>query len=248
LLFQTFDDKENCVALYAKGKLYFNEPPPKLTKTWSHSEFLADKKIDYAQLYCRGQSLDKVCPDYLREDWDEVNNKLKAFYRAILEAKLDLNEHCFYEMTSQKFLIDYGEIKNKICNHVFKTHERPQDYDYLSDLARVLIETKNKKLNIDTTQLSEDLYRFKTRRFVKKIKKTQPYIKYDSFKTKTGRLATYTNSFPILTMDKSYRKILKPNNEWFLEFDYNAAELRVLLGLLGRHTGKSKEKNICLVV
>jgi len=47
-----------------KERLYFNEPPPNLTKTWSYSEFLADKKIDYAQLYCRGQSLDKVCPDY----------------------------------------------------------------------------------------------------------------------------------------------------------------------------------------
>ena len=34
-------------------------------------------------------------------------------------------------------------------------------------------------------------------------------------------------------MDKNYRKILKPNNDWFIEFDFNAAELRVLLGLLG---------------
>ena len=238
MLFQTFDDKENCIALYMKERLYFNEPPPNLTKTWSYSEFLADKKIDYAQLYCRGQSLDKVCPDYLREDWDKVNNKLKAFYRTTLEAKLDLNEHCFYEMTSQKFLIDYGEIKNKICNYVFKTHKRPQDYDYLSDLTRVLIETKNKKLNIDAAQLSGDLYKFKTRRFAKKIKRIAPYIKYDSFKAKTGRLTTRPNSFPILTMDKSYRKILKPNNDWFLEFDYNAAELRVMLGLLDKEQPK----------
>ena len=35
-------------------------------------------------------------------------------------------------------------------------------------------------------------------------------------------------------MDKNYRKILKPNNDWFIEFDFNAAELRVLLGLLGK--------------
>jgi hypothetical protein len=34
-------------------------------------------------------------------------------------------------------------------------------------------------------------------------------------------------------MDKAYRKIVKPNNDWFVEFDFNAAELRVMLGLLG---------------
>jgi DNA polymerase I-like protein with 3'-5' exonuclease and polymerase domains len=39
-------------------------------------------------------------------------------------------------------------------------------------------------------------------------------------------------------MDKSYRKILKPNNDWFLEFDYNAAELRVMLGLSGKEQPK----------
>jgi DNA polymerase I-like protein with 3'-5' exonuclease and polymerase domains len=105
-------------------------------------------------------------------------------------------------------------------------------------LAKVLTEIKNKKLNVDATQLSKELHKFKVRRFVKKIKRIAPYIKYDSFRTKTGRLAAYSNSFPILTMDKSYRKILKPNNDWFLEFDYNAAELRVMLGLSGKEQPK----------
>ena len=50
--------------------------------------------------------------------------------------------------------------------------------------------------------------------------------------TRTGRLTA--SQFPILTMHKSYRKILKPNNCWFLEMDYNAAELRVMVGLLGK--------------
>ena len=238
MLFQTFDDKERCAALYAKGRLFFKKSPPNLTKTWSYSEFLADKEVECAQLYCAGKSLDQICPDYLKKDWDRVNNKLKAFYRSILEAELDLNEHCFYDMVPQNFLIDYAEIKNKICGHIFSTYEKPQNYDYLLDLAKVLVEIKNKKLNIDTRQLSTELHKFKVRRFVKKIKRSAPRIKYDPFRTKTGRLATHSNSFPILTMDKSYRTILKPNNDWFLEFDYNAAELRVMLGLLGKEQPK----------
>jgi DNA polymerase I-like protein with 3'-5' exonuclease and polymerase domains len=135
-------------------------------------------------------------------------------------------------MVPEQFLIDFCRVKNQICNFVFKNYEKPDDYEHMVSLAKVLTEIKNKKLNIDLDQLSGDLHKFKVRQFVKKTKTLQPYITYDQFKAKTGRLTT-KRSFPILTMDKTYRKILKPNNDWFVEFDFNAAELRVLLGLLG---------------
>ena len=46
-------------------------------------------------------------------------------------------------------------------------------------------------------------------------------------------MTTYKGGFPILTLDADYRSILKPTNDYFVELDYNAAELRVLLGLSG---------------
>jgi hypothetical protein len=49
----------------------------------------------------------------------------------------------------------------------------------------------------------------------------------------TGRLSTFKNSFPILTLNKEFRSVLRPNNDLFVEFDYNAAEIRTLLHLAG---------------
>jgi len=80
-----------------------------------------------------------------------------------------------------------------------------------------------------------DLYhKTDTRKFIKKVRKYSPYCKYNIWGTKTGRLTTMPGTFPILTLDKQYRSILKPNNDWFLELDYNAAELRVALSLAGQ--------------
>ena len=232
MLFQTFDDKSECVSVFVKGHIT-KDLPLNLTRTWSYAEYLKGLDVQYAQLYCHGQSLNEVCPNHIQREWEKVNNKLKAFYRASQEAKLDLSEHCFFDMVPEAFLRDYAAVKNKICNYVFQNYQKPLTYDFSLELAKVLTEIKNRKLNIDEGALNNRLAEYKVREFVKKIKRTPAYISYNAFKTKTGRLSTFSSSFPILTMHTSYRKMLVPNNDWFVEFDFNAAELRVMLGLLG---------------
>jgi len=233
MLFQTFDDKKNCNATYTKNKLYLKTFPKKMTKTWAYSESLKNKdNIEYAQIYCKGKTLDAICPEYLQKDWEKVKNKLIAFYKACEEAQLDLNKHCFYDMTPKSFLEDLAQIKNKICDFVFSSHEKPKNHDFMLQLIKVLTEIKNTKLNVNYSALNNRRHEFKVRKFISNNKNNLPYISYDPFKTKTGRLSTRPSTFPILTMDKDYRRILKPNNDWFIEFDFNAAELRVMLGLL----------------
>jgi hypothetical protein len=235
MLFQTFDDKKNCNATYTKNKLYLKAFPKKMTKTWAYSEALKNKdNIEYAQIYCKGKTLDAICPEYLQKDWEKVKNKLIAFYKACEEAELDLNKHCFYDMTPRFFLEDLAQIKNKICEFVFSNYEKPKNYNFMLQLMKILTEIKNTKLNINYSALNDRLHEFKVRKFISNNKNNLPYISYDPFKTKTGRLSTRPSTFPILTMDKDYRRILKPNNDWFVEFDFNAAELRVMLSLLGK--------------
>ena len=59
------------------------------------------------------------------------------------------------------------------------------------------------------------------------------YIDYNLFGTVTGRLTTRPGSFPILTLKKEFRKLLKPNNDLFVALDYNGAEVRTFLDLCG---------------
>ena len=58
-------------------------------------------------------------------------------------------------------------------------------------------------------------------------------VKYNLYGSKTGRLTTSPNTFPILNIDSKYRSVIKPTNDLFVELDYNSAEARVLLGLAG---------------
>lgn len=233
LLFQTLDDKKECVAFYIEDRLT-KEKPANLTKTWNYTNFLQNEDIEYASLYCHGQSLEEVCPEHLKAEWRRISSKLKAFLISIREAKINLNDLCFYDLVPQRFLFEFCDLKNKISENVFETYRRPKNYDFLSDLLKVTEEIRFQKLNIDITAMNGELATFRGRQFFKKISKTEPCIKYDIFGSKTGRLTTKKNSFPILNLDKNYRKILKPNNDWLVELDFNAAELRTLLALCGQ--------------
>lgn len=232
MLFQALDEKEKCVGVYSEGKI-LKDLPEGGTYTWEYASFLKDLNVEYAKIYCEGKTLEQACPPELREDYDHIWKKLKAFYKSFITAKVSLNDHCFFDLVPEGFLKEYCVLKNKITQHVIDTCEKPDNYDNLVEITKLVTDIKHRKLNVDLSVLNNDLADPRTKDFYKKAMKTEPYIKYNPFGTKTGRLTTQKKSFPILTMDKKFRKVLKPNNSWFVEFDYNAAEVRVLLGLLG---------------
>ena len=233
MFFQTLDDKSECVGYFSSGELFFGDLPDTATKTWNYSAHLKDRNIQYAKLYCGGKSLDEACPDHLRDEWDKINAKLKAHFRSFATAKISLLDHCFFDLVPRRFLLEFCDIKNQITEHVFETHSPPENYDFLVSLTKMVGEIKQNRLHINSAALKERLVEFRARQFARKLNKVEHACKYNVFGTKTGRLTTEKDSFPILTMDKDYRNVLSPANDWFVELDFNAAELRALLALLG---------------
>ena len=233
MLFQTLDDKRDCVGVYLDGELLYDGLPSTLTQTWDYSTFLRETPVEFAKIYCGGKSLDEVCPPHLSIQWETVRDKLRAYYRSFQFAKVPLSENCFFDLVPERFLLDYCEVRNRITQHVFETHERPANYNFIRSLIEVLDDIRYQKLNVSMDGIRDVYHKTATRKFLKKIQKYTPYCKYNVWGTKTGRLTNSPGTFPILTLDKQYRSILKPNNDWFLELDYNAAELRVAMSLAG---------------
>ena len=229
MLFQTLDDKEECVAIYADGKI-IQDLPGNLTKTWGYSAFLQDEPIEYAKIYCGGKTLDEVCPDHIKEDWDKINNRMKAYHRSFMEAKIDLRQNCFFDLVPERYLLTYYDLRNRITEYVFDNYEKPANYDLILGMTKITNKIKYQNLNIDLDGVTITP---KLRDLLKKHDPSCAYINYNIYGTKTGRLATGPGSFPILTMKRNLRNIIKPKNDCFLELDFNAAELRTVLALNG---------------
>ena len=236
LYFQTLDDKGECIGIYKDGNLYFENLPEGLGRTWKYAEYLEESGIEYASVLCGNRSLSDACPNSLIDEWTAVEDKLKAYYRSFVLAKVSMDENCFFDLVPKPFLLEYCEIRNKITQYVFENYEMPQNYDFMVDLTKVLVCIQHQKLNIDVSCLSNNAHLPKYRQAMKKYIQIDPYCRYNINGTKTGRLTTQKNSFPVMTMDKDFRSIVKPQNDWFIELDFNAAELRTLMALGGSET------------
>jgi hypothetical protein len=231
LLFQTLDDKQECVGVYVDGKLHFDKIPPNLSKTWKYTGSVESDEVDYAWIYCSGSPMTEVCPEHLQEAWNAVSKKLTAYKKAFTIAKLNLREHCFFDLVPHDALAEFCEVKNQITEHVFENYEKPENYDYLIDAAKLLYKIQHRDLLLERKDWR---HHFKSHGLVAgaaKIVNGNHYIDYNLFGTVTGRLSTLPGSLPILTMKRELRRIIKPRNDWFLSLDYNGAEARTVLAL-----------------
>ena len=231
MLFEIIDQKEICKNIYFDNTIVSNPDYKKLSKTWDYHSSLKDYNIEYAFLYSDGKSLDKCCPEHLQNEWEPIKEKHLAYIRSFQYGFCELNDHCFYDLVPESFVIEYFKIKSKITEHVLNTYDKPHNYDFLVELSKLITLIRDTRLSINPKALRHTLHEVKTRSFHTKLFSCNPYIDYNLFGTITGRLTTKKDSFPILTMNKEYRCVVEPTNEWYVELDFNAAELRCLLAL-----------------
>tara|TARA_R100000008_G_scaffold86183_1_gene78281 strand:+ start:1450 stop:2658 length:1209 start_codon:yes stop_codon:yes gene_type:complete len=200
-------------------------------RTWNYHPAIDNAGVEYAFIYANGKNLSEVCPDHLKGSWELISERMKSYIRSFEKAKVDLRSHNIYSLIPEKFLIRYGEVKSQITDHVFENYPRPENYDFLLSLHKLLEQIKRQKLKINLQPLKNNLTTLRARKL---YRNTYSGVSYNLFGTKTGRLTTAKNSFPILTLNKEHRAILEPNNDWYVEMDFNAAELRTLLALSGK--------------
>lgn len=229
MLFQTLDNKNGCISYYHNGE-FLEELDSNCKLTWRQNGQFVNNDIDFVQIYVGGRELDDVCPDHLKQDWALLQEKMKSFYISFQESKINLQDVCFYDLLPQKFLKKYCEAKNDICKFIVENNQKPKNYNTMKSILNLVSEIESRELNLDWDNL--DLTNIKGRSLHKKKNFIPNKVSYDPWKTITGRLATAQNSFPILTINKESRSIIKPQNDLFLELDYNSAELRTAFGLL----------------
>ena len=236
MIFQSIDDKKECVGIYCDSGYVFDEVDfSKLTKTWKHTATsLEHEQIQYAWLRSGGKTLDEVCPDHLREDWDQCSSKMNAFFKSLKTAKVSVSENCIFRIIPPPKFSRFLDIKNKITKHVFSSFDKPGEYDHLRRTVDLLEDIKCRPVNVDLSEIRGDSYNEKNRTLLKNLRKTRNHVSYNLFGTKTGRLTVEKGYFPVLTLEKSHRKYVKPNNDAYVEIDFNGAEIRTLLALLGK--------------
>lgn len=233
MTYLTLDDKSECIGFYSNGELVFGQAPVEiLDKTWKYSKF-SSKDTLYANLFCEGKDYDEACPEHLKDRWILLNTQAKSFIRSFIEAKVSLKENCFYDLVPRKFLIDFCDIKCQIIDHVVENNPKPIDYDFRKDLSILIQDISFQKLSFDEGLIKNSLHDNKVKEFYQKYSNKDNLIVYNQFHSKTGRLTTDDNSFPILNLSKDLRGFIKPDGDFLLDIDYNAAEVRMFLALSG---------------
>lgn len=213
MYFQIVDNSQKCKKAYNGSSLVDYEDCTGLIKTWKHSSHLSDRQdVEYAYIYANGD-MHSVCPGYMAEQWQNISTRVSSVVKSIHNAQCDIENSCIYDYIPDSILQKYLKSRHAIIQHTFESVSQPPHYEILKK-AHILTEEMNS---------SRNLYKGK-----------RSSTNYNIFSTRTGRLSNAKSSIPILTMKKEDRAHLTPTNDLFVEFDFNAAELRTLLALSNR--------------
>jgi hypothetical protein len=234
MIFQIIDDKKECIGWFANGKLRAGSLPENMTATWDWSPRLGDQRVALAKIYAKGKSLADIVPPHLEGRWTSRHRKMTSHIKSFVNAGVKMSDICFYELIPSQDIKHYYQTLNEITEWVVDNVDRPSNYSFLHDLTITCREIAQQEVKIDWPLL---------KRFANKDQKAmylakscwdrKNVVNYNPFGTVTGRLGLNEGSFPILNLKKEIRSCVVPQNDLFIELDFNGAELRTLLHLSG---------------
>lgn len=175
-----------------------------------------------------------MTPPSLMEEVKSSSVEIKSHTDAARAAKIELSKIPLYQIVPEKSIMRFYRASENILEHIFETIEQPDNYETLEKVNKII-----KKIQHNTLLIDKEFLRTFTPKnhletsFVKKMFNDECRIKYDIFGTITGRMTTDKTGLSIMTMPKELRPAILPKNDFLVEIDYNAAELRVALSLLG---------------
>ena len=180
--------------------------------------------------------VDQKVEDYLPYtelgEWSKVNNKIKSQKKALETCKIK-NEDML-ALLPEPLIKEYYSFLNKATKAYVEKNEVNAFNMHVSRVASLIEKIKRQRVRVNFKNLLEEEDKNpRNKRVLKKIKEGKRVIDYDVLGSRTGRLTNKSGSIPILTLKKELRSIIEPQNDLFAEFDYNAAEVRVLLALCG---------------
>ena len=233
MLFQVLDSKSDCVGYFADNIITSTSQLPESGRTWEYSPHLRGNLYELGRIYSGGATLSEVCPEELLEEWTEIKKTLRSCFKAFNTARVSLHTNCLYDVLPEYFLFRYLNVKNSITDHALSARQRPGNYESMYNLVKMLSDIRERPLQVDMGPIKHLLSSVRGMNFRRTLQTVRHVCDYNPWGTITGRLATNPDSFPILTMNKEFRACIKPKNDWLLELDFNAAELRTLLALAG---------------
>ena len=242
MIFQILDDKNECFGIYSNNEFIYDRVPDNIRGTWNWDHRLADRDIDYASIYSAGQTMAAVAPENLRHRLEKREAKIRAFVKSAIISKLNMNDHCLFEMIPEQHLMHYCEVKNEICQYVFDNYHKPQNHGFMVDLKQMAHGIAQNPIIVDHEVLKKaSKHDMKAMALLNSLGGKNKPIQYDIWGSKTGRLTTAKGSFPIMNLKKEIANCVVPKNDIFVQFDLNGAEIRTFIAL---STGTHPEGDI----
>ena len=236
MFFSKIDTKNNCKSIFADDKV-FSDYEDTMKYTWTYQDDLPPD-VKFVKLFCGGEDYVKLLSKHDAEEYKMLENKIKNTLKSYSVCGYDPRKFCLDELIEKTFIEDFFNLKNKAMELAVKNYQEPKNYAQLEKIERMVHSISKRSLNLDLTNVYTAANDNRVRKIIKRYSSSPAFIQYNTFGTVTGRLSTTPSSFPLLTLNKEYRTMIKPNNGVFIEFDYNAFELRVLTALLGREQPK----------